>query len=553
MKIVVVGGVAGGMSAAARLRRLQEDAEIIVLEAGPEVSFANCGLPYYVSAEITDKAALLVQTPESLKASLNLDARVNSTVTALDPAAKTVQVSGPEGEYELAYDELILSPGADAFRPDIPGIDSARVTTLRTVSDALALDEMAASAKTAVVIGAGFIGLEAAEALNMRGIRTTVVEFADHVLPPLDTETAFHVTDELRRIGIDVRTSTSVQAIEEGEGSGLAVLSDGSRVEADVVVLSAGVRPRTATWEAAGVECSGGAIVVDEYGRTNVDHVWSMGDAATSTDLVTGAKRPVPLAGPANRAGRLVADIISGVTSHVIPKTLGTAIVRVGEITAAMTGANERALQAAGIAYHTLSLHPLNHAGYFPGASMIHMRVHFGDDGAILGAQAAGKDGVDKHIDVLATAIKAGMKVADLIDLDLAYAPPYGSAKDPVNMAGMIATNVLDGTMPIWNTKDLDAMSEQRLLLDVRSGSEYRRGHLPGSLNIPHTELRDRLHEVHDAAAGRPIAVYCMSGMRSYLATRVLQQAGIEAANHSGGLMTMVAELGDRARSVIVQ
>lgn len=553
MKIVVVGGVAGGMSTAARLRRLNEDAEIIVLEAGPEVSFANCGLPYYVSGEITDQAALLVQTPKSLKESLNLDARINTTVLSLDPVAKKVAVEGPQGEYELEYDELVLSPGADAFRPAIEGIDSKRVSTLRTVADALTIDEMAKTATSAVVIGAGFIGLEAAEALRMRGLETTVVEFADHVLPPLDEETAYYVTDELRRLGIDVRTSTSVVEIEQGDDADTAVLSDGSRLEADIIVLSAGVRPRTARWEKAGVEVERGAIVVDEFGRTNVDNVWAMGDAATSVDLVTGIRRPVALAGPANRAGRLVADAISGNMSHAVPKTIGTSIVRVGELTAAMTGANQRTLESEGIAHHTISLHPLNHAGYFPGASMIHLRVHFGEDRKVLGAQAAGKGGVDKRIDVLATAIKAGMTVDDLIDLDLAYSPPYGSAKDPVNMAGMMAANVLDGTMPIWHTKDLDRMREERLILDVRSAGEYARGHVPGALNIPHTQLRDRLDEVREAADGRAIAVHCMSGMRSYLAHRQLAQAGFDSANHTGGLMTMVAELGDRAREVIVQ
>ncbi len=554
MKIVVVGGVAGGMSAAARLRRLQENAEIVVLEAGPEVSFANCGLPYYVSGEIADRGTLLVQTPESLKASLNLDIRVNSTVTALDPDAKTVQVAGPEGNYELSYDELVLSPGADAFRPAIPGIDSARVTTLRTVSDAHTLDEMAKAAKTAVVIGAGFIGLEAAEALNMRGIKTTVVEFADHVLPPLDQESAYYVTAELDRLGIDVRTFTSVTAIEEGEGTGITILSDGSRIAVDVVVLSTGVRPRTATWEAAGVECVDGAIIIDEHGRTSVNHIWAVGDAVTSTDLVTGTKRPVLLAGPANRAGRLVADAISGDLSHPIPATIGTAVVRVGKLTAAMTGANERALAVAGIKHHTISLHPANHAGYFPGATQLHMRMHFGVDGKVLGAQVVGEDGADKRIDVLATAIKAGMNVADLIDLDLAYAPPYGSAKDPVNMAGMMAANVLDHTMDIWHSKDLEKLREDHLILDVRSRGEYTgEGHIKGALNIPHLEIRERMNEIREAAAGRPIAVHCRSGMRSYLAHRQLVQAGFECANHSGGMITMLAELGEGAAGVIVK
>ncbi|PKZ89236.1 pyridine nucleotide-disulfide oxidoreductase [Trueperella bernardiae] len=552
MRIVVVGGVAGGMSAAVRLRRLQEGAEIIVLEAGPEVSFANCGLPYFVSGEITDPGALLVQTPASLKASLNLDVRVNSAVTALDPAARTVRVNGPDADYELTYDVLVLSPGAEAFRPDVPGIDSPRVTTLRTVSDAHALHDAAAGASSAVVIGAGFIGLEAAEALAMRGVKTTVVEFADHVLPPLDTESAYYVAQELAELGMDVRTSTAVTAIEEPGAGGPAdvVLSDGSRVKADVVVLAAGVRPRTSIWEDAGVECERGAIVVDEHGRTNLEGVWAVGDAVVSTDLVTGARRPVALAGPANRAGRLVADAISGNLSHPIPAAAGTAIVRVGKLTAAMTGANERALE--GIAHHTISLHPADHAGYFPGATQMHMRLHFAEDGKVLGAQIVGRGGVDKRIDVLATAIKAGMTVADLIDLDLAYSPPYGSAKDPVNMAGMMASNVLDRTMDVWHTADLARLRQTHLILDVRSRAEYEgEGHIDGALNIPHLEIRDRMDEVRASAAGRPIAVHCKSGMRSYLAHRQLVQAGNTCVNHSGGMITMLAELGDSADGVV--
>ncbi len=304
-------------------------------------------------------------------------------------------------------------------------------------------------------------------------------------------------------------------------------------------------------WESAGVTCDGGAILTDEVGRTTVDHVWAVGDATGSADLVTGARRPVALAGPANRAGRMVADAIMGKRGHSLPGLAGTTIVRVGELTAALTGANRRLLDDAGIEYHTVHLHPLNHAGYFPGASPIHLLVHFGTDGRVLGGQAVGIEGVDKRIDVLAVAIKAGFTVKDLIDLDLAYSPPYGSAKDPINMAGMMACNVLDGTLKIWHASDVDDVLANSLVLDVRGFEEVAEGCLPGVLNIPHTELRDRMDEVTAAANGRPVRVVCASGVRSYLAQRQLAQAGFDAANLSGGMLTLRASLGDRASDLI--
>ena len=547
----MVGGVAGGMSAAARARRLSEHDEIIVLERGAEVSFANCGLPYFVGGEIEDEAQLLVQTPASLEASLGIDVRVNTDVTALDASTRTLSLVGEEGPYELAYDELILSPGASAIRPPIPGLDSPRVHTLRTVPDARALKAATKHARTAVVLGAGFIGLEAAEALGARGLRTTVVELAPHVLPPLEAEMAQLVRDELVRLGIDVRDGVSAVAVEVGADHDVVVLADGSRIDADIIVLSVGVRPDTRMWEAVGVTCDRGAILVDEMGHTSLEHVWAVGDATASADLVTGARRPVALAGPANRAGRLVADAIMGKRNHTLPGLVGTAIVRVGELTAALTGANRRSLDEAGVDYHTVHLHPLNHAGYFPGATQIHLMLHFGPDGRVLGGQAVGNDGVDKRIDVLAVAIKAGFTVADLIDLDLAYSPPYGSAKDPVNMVGMMASNVLDGTLTLWHAKDVDEVLANSLVLDVRSAAEVADGSLPGVLNIPHTELRDRMHEVREAANGRPVRVLCASGVRSYLAHRQLVQAGFDAANLSGGMLTLRASLGERAGHLI--
>ena len=554
MRLVVVGGVAGGMSAAARARRLDESAEIVVLERGDYVSFANCGLPYFVGGEITQESSLLVQTPASLAAALNLDVRVRHDVVGLDPTEKTVTVSvGGETE-TISYDALVLSPGAAAIRPPLPGLDSARVLTLRTVGDAVAMREAVLDGATnAVVLGAGFIGIEAAEALALRGIATTLVELAPHVLPPLETEMARMATEELRRLGIDVHACVAASEVVPGESSDTVVLADGTRLDADIIVLSVGVRPDTKVFEAAGVTCERGAMCIDEHGRTNLPDVYAVGDAVISVDAVTGVRRPVALAGPANRAGRLVADaIFRPETARSIPTPLGTAVVRIGELTAAMTGANRASLDAAGISYHTIHLHPNNHAGYFPGASTIDLLVHFrAGDGLLLGAQAVGHDGVEKRIDVLATAIRGGFGVSDLIDLDLAYAPPYGSAKDPVNMAGMAGENVLNGTMKLWYADDLDAVMADQLVLDVRSQAEYASGHVPGSLLVPHTQVRDRLDEIRTAAAGRPLAVMCAAGVRSYLAHRILGQEGLDSSMLSGGMRTLRATLGDRAAAVL--
>jgi len=555
MRLVVVGGVAGGMSAAARARRLDETAEIIVLERGAHVSFANCGLPYFVGGEITKESSLLVQTPESLTAQLNLDVRVGHDVVGLDAEAKTVTVNVAGETQTLSYDALVLAPGAAAIKPPIPGIDSPRVQTLRTVGDAVAMREKVLDgARRAVVLGAGFIGLEAAEALAMRGIATTLVELAPHVLPPLETEMATLASDELRRLGIDVREGVAATEVIPGDASDTVVLADGTRLEADIVVLSVGVRPDTKVFESSGVTCERGAICVDEHGRTSLPDVYAVGDAVVSVDAITGLRRPVPLAGPANRAGRLVADeIFRPGTARPMPSPIGTAIVRIGELTAAMTGANRAGLDGAGITYHTLHLHPNNHAGYFPGATAIHLLVHFRTgDGLLLGAQAVGQQGVAKRIDVLATAIRGGLTVSDLIDLDLAYAPPYGSAKDPVNMAGMAGENVLNGTLKLWYAEDLEAITADHLVLDVRSQGEYAAGHVPGSLLVPHTQVRERLEEIRTAAAGRPVAVMCAAGVRSYLAHRILDQEGFDSSMLSGGMSTLKATMGARAAEVLI-
>ncbi len=554
MRVVVVGGVAGGMSAAARLRRRDEGAEIIVLERSKYVSFANCGLPYYVGGEIEDSAKLLLHTPQSLQAALNLDVRINSEVTAIDPGAHSLRVTNTKtGEaYTLSYDRLILTPGAFAARPPIDGLDSARVHTLRTVDDALALRETPGT--RALVLGAGFIGIEAAEALAHRGFETHLVEFAEHVLPPLEVEMATLVTQELRALGVHVHAGVAAQSISHGDDHDSVTLSDGTELSADVIVLSTGVRPDTAIAEAAGIETRGGYILVDQHGRTSAGDIYAIGDATVGRDH----DRPVALAGPANRGGRLIADAIADAdtgdtAARPIPRPQGTAIVRVGGLTAAMTGENRQALDAAGTQYFTVHTHANQHAGYFPGAKPVHILMHVGTSGQILGAQAAGADGVDRRIDVIATAMRAGLKAPDLIDLDLAYAPPYGQAKDPVNQTGMVAHNVLTGELVLTGP---DALTEDMSVLDVRTPGEYAAGHMPNSLNIPHTQLRDRLDEVRtwvDEKVGeRPFVVMCAAGVRSWIGYRVVRAAGFNVTMLSGGIQTLRAWLGDKAEAVLL-
>jgi NADPH-dependent 2,4-dienoyl-CoA reductase/sulfur reductase-like enzyme/rhodanese-related sulfurtransferase len=563
--IVVVGGVAGGMSAAARARRLDEHAEIIVFEQGDYVSFANCGLPYHLSGEIARRESLLLHTPASLASSLNLDVRTGHRVTGIDRDAHEVTVQTEDRTFRQPYDALLLSPGAVAVRPPIAGLDHPAVHTLRTVPDVDALrdslDGLLADCPTdspaprAVVIGAGFIGLEAVEALASRGLQVHLVELADHVLPPIDAELAPLLADELAAHGVDLRLAVSAQTVEpvdasaieeSGEtgstGAVIVTLSDGSRLAADLVIVNVGVRPASALAREAGLDLGPtGAIRVDADQRTSDPHIWAVGDAVEVFHAVTGATGPVPLAGPANRQGRRAADSICGHRTTPQASVLGTAIVRVFDLTAATTGANQATLRRAGIVHEVVHIHPGDHAGYYPGSETMHLVASFSPDGTLLGAQGVGRSGVDKRIDVLATAIRAGMTADGLAELELAYAPPYGSAKDAVNMLGFVAQNVLDGTMPQWQAEDLDKAVATTLVLDVRSRSEFDAGHLDVALNIPHLELRERLDEVRDAAAGRAISVHCASGVRSYLATRVLLSEGFDASNLSGGWITLKA------------
>ncbi|PYG01619.1 NADPH-dependent 2,4-dienoyl-CoA reductase, sulfur reductase [Georgenia satyanarayanai] len=548
-RIVIVGGVAGGMSAAARARRLDEHAEIVVLEQGDHVSFANCGLPYHLSGEIGSREDLLLHTPQSLARTLNLDVRTGHRVTAIDRARREVTVVSGVTTDRLAYDALLLAPGAVAVRPPIEGLDHPAVHSLRTIPDldrvTGAVDAVLAEREHthAVVVGAGFIGLEAVEALAARGMRVQLVELADHVLPPLDAELAPLLAEELRAHGVDLHLGVSAQSVADAPDGGATVtLSDGSVLPADVVIVNVGVRPASALAEEAGLELGErGAIRVDTDQRTSDPHIWAVGDAVEVRQAVTGTSGAVPLAGPANRQGRRAADAICGHRTTPQQPVLGTAVVRVFGLTAAVTGANQAALRSAGIEHEVVHLHPAHHAGYYPGAEQVHLVASFAPDGRLLGAQAVGRAGVDKRVDVLATALRAGMTADDLAELELAYAPPYGSAKDPVNMLGFVAQNVLDGTMPQWQAWDLEQVRAESLVLDVRSAEEYAGDHLDGALLVPHTELRDRLDEVRTAAEGRPVAVHCASGVRSYLATRILRGEGIDARNLSGGWLTLRA------------
>ncbi|QTE31302.1 FAD-dependent oxidoreductase [Pengzhenrongella sicca] len=545
------------MSAAARARRLDEHAQIVVLEQGEYISFANCGLPYYLSGEIAERDALLLHTPATLAAALNLDVRTGHRVVSIDRDARHVRVQAADGAYDLAYDALLLAPGAVAIRPPIAGLDHPAVHALRTVPDVdgltaalaplLAAPGAAPGAATreprAVVVGAGFIGLEAVEALVARGLHVQLVELADHVLPPLDPELAPLLAAELAAHGVEVHLGVAARAIASDAAGGVTVtLSDGAVLGADVVVVNVGVRPASDLAREAGLDLGpGGAIRVDGDQRTSDPHIWAVGDAAESVLDVTGVRLAVPLAGPANRQGRRAADSMCGHRTTRQRPVLATAIVRVFGLTAATTGASQAALRRAGIEHEVVHLHPGHHAGYYPGAEQLHLVASFAPDGSLLGAQAVGRAGVDKRIDVLATALRAGMTADDLAELELAYSPPYGSAKDPINMLGFVAQNALDGQMPQWQAWNLDTVRATTLVLDVRSRQEYAAGHLDEALNIPHLELRDRLAEVSAAADGREISVHCASGVRSYLATAILRAKGFEARNLSGGWQTLTA------------
>jgi len=547
MKLVVIGGVAAGASTAARARRLDESAEIIVLEKSHHISFANCGLPYHIGEVITDRDRLLLQTPQSLRESLNLDVRIATEVVAIDRAAKTVTVRNVDSgeQYVESYDKLALCMGAEALMPPIPGIEGNNIHVLRRIGDMDAikakLDALLETQKTAsvVVVGAGYIGLEMVENLKHRGAVVTVVERADQILPPLDKEMSVPVEQHLRGRGIALHLSTSAAAFRDNADGTLNVeLDDHTVLKADFVIMSAGVRPVTAMVKAAGIELGPhGGILVDTHMRTNDPNIWAAGDGVETLNTVLGTVELAPLAGPANRQGRVAAENICG-RSTEYKSTQGTSIVKVFDMVAGGTGATERQLKRAGIEYESVHVHPSGHAGYYPGTAMMHLKVIFDKEtGVVLGAQACGFDGVDKRLDVLAVAVRQRMTVNDLEQLEFAYAPPFGSAKDPVNMAGFVASNVQRGDLKLWKAEDYPENVRGKRIIDIRTEEEYSIWHIPGAENVPLAELRS-VCESWDKAT--PIRLYCAVGFRSYLAYRALVQRGFaDVATLSGGSTTL--------------
>ena len=534
MKIIIVGGVAGGMSAATRLRRLMEDAEITIFEKGPFVSFANCGLPYYVSGEIANRDSLLVQTPESLKARFNLDVRPFHEVISISPAERTVTVRHDGQEFTEISAKLILSPGAKPFVPTIEGLAEAKNTfTLRNVPD---LDEIMAALdnhpKEAVVIGAGFIGLEMAENLTKRGLQVTIVEKAPHVLPPLDHEMAAFVQAELLANGVRVITSQSAPRFE-GQGK-VIVLENGQKITSDLTILSVGVEPENGLAKAAGIELGlRGGILVDEHYETSQKDIFAVGDAIVVKQEITGQDALISLASPANRQGRQVADVIAGL-GRTNKGSIGTAIVRAFDMTAASTGLSERILSMNQLPYKALHVGGKDHAGYYPGATDMTLKLLFEPTtGKIYGAQGVGKKGVDKRIDILATAIKGNLTVFDLPELEFTYAPPFGSAKDPVNMLGYAALNLIEGLSDNIQWYQLEEeLAKGKKFLDVRTSGEFQSGRLKvDTIHIPLNELRERLDELDKNQA---YIVSCHSGLRSYIAERILKQAGFTVQNLDG-------------------
>ena len=539
MKVVIVGGVAGGATAAARLRRLDEQAEITIFERSGYVSYANCGLPYYIGGEITDREELTLQSPESFRRRFNVNVWVRHEVTAIHPTEKTVEVRDLESgrTFTEPYDKLILSPGAVPVKPEMPGVDSPRVFTLRTVEDTFRIYDFVTqyAPKTAIISGGGFIGLEMAENLMARGIQVTLLQRPRQVMRPLDGDMAAMLHARLRKAGVDLRLGTSAAAFHPLEKGLEAELTDGQRLQADMVVLAIGVQPDGSLAKAAGLTVnSRGAIVVNDRMETSSPDIYAVGDAVETFQFVSGKPASIALAGPANKQGRIAADNIAGIPSRYTGAQ-GSSVLKLFDMTAAVTGLNEEAIQKLGLSYDKVVLTSSSHASYYPGAKSMVVKVLFETPtGKILGAQIVGYDGVDKRIDVLATAIRAGMTAFDLTELDLSYAPPYSSAKDPVNMAGFVMENVLTGKVRQFHWQDVAQLPRDGsvVLLDARTQREFDRGHIEGAMHIPVDELRERMGELPQ---GKPVYVYCQSGLRSYIACRMLTGCGIECYNLSGG------------------
>ncbi len=534
-KVIIIGGVAGGASAAARLRRLDEECEIIIMERGEYISFANCGLPYYTGGVIKDRDRLLVQTESGMEERFNIDVRTKTEVIAIKSQEKAVQVKDENGGYTERYDYLILSPGAYPFVPKLEGVKREGLYTLRNMKDVDRIKEAVSRnpQSTAAIIGGGYVGIEMAENLKHIGMNVVLVEAADQILAPLDKEMSAMIEKNIEENGVNIIKGDPLDRFE-GESGRKVVLKSGKSFDAELVILAIGVRPETELAMKAGLDIGKrGGILVDSHMRTSDPYIYAVGDAIEVKDLITGNESLFALAGPANKQGRIAADNIAGRKSEY-NGALGTSILKAFDMTAAATGCNEKTLKRENIAYEKSYTHSLSHAGYYPGASMITLKLIFSkEDGKLLGAQAVGREGVDKRIDVLATAIKAGMTVYELEELDLAYAPPYSSAKDPVNMAGYTASNILKGDVQVIHWNEVDSLDRNEyIILDVRTPIEHEGGHIAGAVNIPLDELRKRIDEI---PKDKKAFVYCKVGLRGYIACRILSQNGIKCFNLSGG------------------
>ena len=550
MKVVIVGGVAGGATAAARIRRLDEQAEIVVFERSGFISYANCGLPYYIGGVIEDPEELTLQTPESFFSRFRVSMRVRHEVTAIHPEEKTVSVKNLETgeEFEESYDKLILSPGAKPTQPRLPGVGLNKLFTLRTVEDTFRIKDYISEnhPKSAVLAGGGFISLELAENLRELGIEVTIVQRPKQLMNPFDPDMAAFIHSEMRRHGVKLALGHTVEGFEEKDGGVDVLLKDEAPLHADMVVLAIGVSPDTQLAQDAGLELGvKGSIVVNDRMETSVPDIYAVGDAVQVKHFVTGQDVLLSLAGPANKQGRIAADNICGGDSHYMGSQ-GSSVIKVFDMTAATTGVNETNAKKAGLDVDTVILSPMSHAGYYPGGKVMTMKVVFEKETyRLLGAQIVGYEGVDKRIDVLATAIRAGLKATELKDLDLAYAPPYSSAKDPVNMAGFMIENIAKGVLKQWHLADVDTLPRDGsvTLLDTRTVGEFAHGHMDGFSNIPVDELRERLGKLDKS---KPVYVICQSGLRSYIACRILAGNGFECYNFSGGFRFYDAVMNDR-------
>ncbi len=553
MKVVIVGGVAGGATAAARIRRLDEHAEIIVFEKSGYISYANCGLPYYIGGVISDPEELTLQTPESFFARFRINVKVRHEVIAVRPEKKTVAVKDlASGKvFEETYDKLLLSPGAKPVRPPFKGLESEKLFTLRTVEDTFRIKEYVEKHKPhlAVIAGGGFIGLETAENLRELGMEVTVVQSQEQLMTPFDADMAAFIHAEARKHGVNLALGHRVEDVYEADGQMEVRLQNAAPLRADMVILAIGVSPDTALAKAAGLQLGlKDSIVVNDRMETSSPDIYAVGDAVQVRHFVTKEESLISLAGPANKQGRIAADNICGGDSR-FGGSQGSSVIKVFSLTAASTGINERTAKALGIDCDKVILSPLSHAGYYPGGRLMTMKVVF-EKGTyrLLGAQIIGSEGVDKRIDVLATAIRAGMKATELKELDLAYAPPYSSAKDPVNMAGFIIDNIAKGLVRQWYAEEADALPRDGsvTLLDVRTAEEYEHGHIDGFINIPVDELRDRLTELDRK---KPVYIICQSGLRSYIADRILTGYGFDCYNFAGGFRFYAAVRRNQAMS----